>query len=230
MNRHFLEFASKLNINTDGEIQPLGALRPDQSMYDRQRTTRDIVINQRQVGMTTLELARDIWFVLQNKKMVTILTGSHPDDRTIVKDMLRTMLQTPGLDLPQIDERENSFLFCGTNSSAAPTISIRSQEHDELGRMKAKGRSGTINRLHVIEPAFFEKADDDLLYALLECVPSTEFGTEIILESCLPEHFKKVPRGMLFKELYKNALLNHSGWNVHVFGGPVPSLPFMNVP
>lgn len=207
----FAGFAAQLDIIPKGGNRQ--KLRPNaiQSAFEVTRSRRDIVLKPRQVGLTTWELARDVWYFLTRRgARVVVVCQSMADDAAIkeLADKLRVMfeslrsagVQIPGLDASTtqwlIPTRDASLKIIGAGASAASA--------------KKKGRSGTIHRLHVTELAFFEHADDTL-NALLECVPGPEYGTEVVLES--------TANGAAgwFYEAYQDAKAKRSSFRSHFF-------------
>ncbi len=86
-----------------------------------------------------------------------------------------------------------------------------------------KGRGGTLNRLHVTEPAFFEHPETTM-NALLESVPMRP-GTEVVFES--------TPNGVAnyFHNLFTNAQAGRNEYTAHFFpwfANPEYELPILN--
>ena len=180
----FPGFAAQLDIiPKGGERQKL---RPNaiQSAFEVSRSGRDIVLKPRQVGLTTWELARDVWYFLTRKgARVVVVCQSMADDAAIkeLADKLRVMfgsLRDAGIIIPGLDDRSTTQWLLPARDASLKIIGAGAS----AASAKKKGRSGTIHRLHVTELAFFEHADDTL-NALLECVPGPEYGTEVVLES-----------------------------------------------
>ncbi len=179
--RDFLYFASLLSIvNKAGNRAPL-APNAIQLTFEAVRTLRDIVLKPRQIGFTTWELARDLWFFLFRPSARVVIVVQSSSDHAGLLDTnakLRVMfesLRVHGFDLP-----------FRTESISEWHIGDASLRIVEAGASEAaaskKGRSGTIHRLHITELAFFEFAQTTL-NAILECVPSEENGSEIVIES-----------------------------------------------
>lgn len=162
-------------------------LRPRwiQSAFEVERSGHDIVLKPRQVGLTTWELARDIWYFLTKEGVrVVIVCQSSQDDAATkeISEKLSVMfegLADAGIDIPIatngetptkwiLKDRRSSLRIIGAGASEKAA--------------KKKGRSGTIHRLHVTELAFFEYAQATM-NAILECVPGKEYGSEIVIES-----------------------------------------------
>ncbi len=207
----FTAFASLLDIiPKSGQRQKL---RPNsiQIAFEVARSGRDVILKPRQVGFTTWELARDVWFFLTRKgARVVIVTQSMADDSAIkeLADKLRVMFESladAGVEIPDLQPSTTHWLIPSRDASLK-IIGAGASEKSA----KKKGRSGTIHRLHVTELAFFEHADDTL-NALEGCVPGREFGTEVILESTA-----NGAQG-LFHAKYQAAVRGRGGFKPHFF-------------
>lgn len=207
----FPSFAALLDIiPKSGERQKL---RPNaiQAAFETKRCGRDIILKPRQVGFTTWELARDIWFFLTRRgARVVIVTQSMADDSAIneLAEKLRIMFRSladAGIDIPGLDAATTKWVLPARDASLK-IIGAGASEKSA----KKKGRSGTIHRLHVTELAFFEHADETM-NALLACVPGPEFGAEIILESTANG------AAGLFFERYQAAKKGRGGFTPHFF-------------
>lgn len=206
----FPGFAALLDIIPKGGIrQKLSPLNAIQVRYCADRTPRDIVLKPRQIGFSTLEMARDIWFFLTRpgaRVVVVVQSMTTHEAAKSVSTTMRTMLD--GL------VREGASLEFRTDSATEWTLGDRSLRIIEAGASEAaatkKGRGGTISRLHITETAFYEFAEETL-NALLECVPGPEYGTEIVSES--------TPNGAggVFHEQYVAAAAGRSGYAAHFF-------------
>lgn len=177
-----------------------------QSEFEAARTGRDIVLKPRQVGLTTWELARDVWkFVCGRGQRVVIVVQSSEDDDQLkdVSNKLRIMfesLEALGLKLPFRGESVSEWLL--GDSSLRIVVAGASE-----ASAQKKGRGGTIARLHITELAFFEYAGVTL-NALLECVPATG---EIVIESTANG------ASGVFHERYQAAKLGKGGYKAHFF-------------
>lgn len=148
----------------------------EQQRFNRERSGRDIVLKPRQVGFSTLELARDLYFAI-TRTGVNVLVVVH--DAEIAGQLFLTLkhfaesLQSVR-KLPETiysNKRELVFAMgsavriveAGTTTTAA----------------EKKGRSGTVHRLHATEVAFWGAASETM-GAILGCVPS---DGEVVIES-----------------------------------------------
>jgi hypothetical protein len=154
-----------------------------QKLFCTERTGRDVVLKPRQIGFTTLEQARDVWQFLTVPGSRVVATCQSVTDRTPAKLLstnYRVMfdsLERAGLKLNFRSQGISEWVLASRDSS----LRIVEAGASETAANK-KGRAGTISRLHLSETAFYEYADETL-NALLECVPSREYGSEIVSES-----------------------------------------------
>lgn len=171
------------------------------------RTGRDIVLKPRQVGFTTLEEARDLWFALVHPgvsvAVVTIPDAKHLYTRKIVAD-LTYMLDQLGVD---VGARWSGTQVAFANGS---TVTV----FDAGGSAKAAdktGRSGTYHRAHLTEAAFYPFAAATIA-ALLKTIPSVEQGGEFVEESTANG------AGGVFHEHWQGAVAGLNGLRPHFFG------------
>jgi hypothetical protein len=200
------------------QIQPKGgggrirfALSPIQRQYDAQRTARDIILKPRQVYITTLEAARDLWFfVTRPGARVVVVCQSQTDGAPFkdIADKFRLFfdsLARAGLRLDFGREAVGEWSLPARDS----TMRIIQAGASEAAAAK-KGRGGTVNRLHVTEAAFFERAETTF-NSLLESVPGPEHGSEIVNES--------TPNGVggFYYDQWQAAIRHESGYRAHFF-------------
>lgn len=207
----FVRFCALLEIvPRSGVRQPLEP-NPIQRAYQETRTARDLVLKPRQVGLTTWELARDIWFfIVRPGARVVVVCQSMSDDAAIreCSEKLRIMFASlAARGLARNVEQRSATEWALPESDA--TLRIIGAGASEAAAEK-KGRSGTIHRLHVTELAFFEYARETM-NAILECVPGSEFGTEITIESTANG------AAGLFYEMYQAAKEGRSSYRAHFF-------------
>lgn len=207
----FIGFTGLLDILPKGGQRQKLILLPMQAAYCRARGPRDVVLKPRQVGFTTIELARDLWtFLTKPGARVVVVVQSMADDAAIkeVSEKLALMIRSlreAGIDLPFSTETGTSWRLPTLNSS----LKVIGAGASAAAAAK-KGRSGTITRLHLSEVAFFEFGEVTL-NAILECVPPPELGTEIVIES--------TPNGGAgaFFDRYKAAVAGQSGYTAHFY-------------
>lgn len=153
-----------------------------QNLFEANRTGRDIALKPRQVGFTTLELARDLWtFLTRDGARVVVVCQSVSDNSPakLLSGVLKGMiegLRSSGWSIQFDTDAWNEWVLPNGNSLRIISAGASDASADK------KGRAGTITRLHLTEVAFYEHADKTL-NALLECVPGPETGSEIVLES-----------------------------------------------
>lgn len=152
-----------------------------QRRFHERRTGRDIVLKPRQVGLSTEELARDIWRFLQPGQRVLLIcqtdaTSSYLKSFTAMAERMFDGLAANGLEIP-----------FGTRAAGSWSIPTRDSWFQiiESGASQAaankKGRGGTYSRVHSTEAAFYE-FPELTLNAVLEGVPNGP-DTEIVFES-----------------------------------------------
>jgi hypothetical protein len=205
----FPGFAQLLDIvDKDGHR---GRLRLNciQSAFEVSRTGRDIVLKPRQIGFTTSELARDIWYFLTKPgSRVVVVLQSQSDHGALNETSEKIRIMFDGL-VEQgfvLDFRTQSTSTWALGDSTLRIVEAGASEK-AAGK---KGRSGTIHRLHISEAAFFEYAEKTL-NALLECVPHFSKGTEIVIESTA-----NGPAGAYY-ERYMRAKLAGDEYVAHFF-------------
>ena len=198
---------------------------PIQTRYCERRTWRDIILKSRQVGMTTLELARDVWqFVRAPGQRVLVVCQSVADAappwKKVSADLKRMLagLKAAGLELDYGTESESMWTLPARDS----TLQIIEAGASEAAATK-KARGGTFTRIHLTEVAFFEHASLTT-NAMFEGVPRRP-GTEIVMES--------TPNGSgtWFHNQWLAAVSKESEYTAHFFpwfldpDGATPLLP-----
>jgi hypothetical protein len=181
-----------------------------QNLFEVNRTGRDVVLKPRQIGFTTLEVARDLWtFVAKPGARVVIVCQSTSDGAPakLISGVLILMISAlieAGWPLKFRTEAWNEWVLDNGNS-----LRIAVAGASETSASK-KGRAGTITRLHLTETAFYEYAATTL-NALYECVPGPETGSEIVSES--------TPNGAAgtFFEQCKSAQLGKTDFKFHFY-------------
>jgi hypothetical protein len=149
-----------------------------QRKFCEARTGRDIALKARQVGFTTLEEARDIWFAATrpgvNVVLVTIPDAKHLYTRKACAD-LEGMVDHLGVD---VGARWSGTQVGFANGS---TITVYDAGGSEKAASKT-ARSSTVHRVHLTEAAFYPYAQLTTT-ALLRALPSAEQGGELTEES-----------------------------------------------
>lgn len=182
-----------------------------QQQYNANRTARDIILKPRQVGVTTLEAARDIWFFLTKPGARVVVVCQSQTDQAPFKDVSEKFrlffdsLARAGLRLEFGRESFGEWSLPKRDS----TLRIIQAGASEAAAAK-KGRAGTVNRLHITEAAFFEHAETTF-NSILESVPGPEFGSEVVNES--------TPNGVggFYYEQWQSAVRHENGYTPHFF-------------
>ncbi len=177
----------------------------EQKQFNRDRTGRDVSLKPRQIGFTTEELARDLWFAMTRKGVnVQIIVHDKDLARQLWEAMLifKDTLDEVGLFPETRYSTEKEFVFKKSGSA------VRIVEAGATERAASKkGRSGTIHRLHMTEMAFWSAAYDTVGGVM----PSAELAQEIVIESTANG------QGGLFYEQVMAAQAGTSGYKLHFF-------------
>jgi len=149
----------------------------EQRRFCAERTGRDIVLKPRQVGFSTLELARDLYFAI-TRSGVDVLVIGH--DGLLVEQLFMTLrifadcLRKVGKLPRTLYSNKREIVFADTGSAVrvveAGATTVAAEK---------KGRSGTVHRLHATELAFWGAAAETM-GAVLGCVPA---DGEVVEES-----------------------------------------------
>lgn len=149
----------------------------EQKDFERFRTGLDLILKARQIGVTTLELARDFWFAVVNRGVNVLVIVHDPelaDQLFLNLRIFADCLQALGLLPRKRYSTKRELVFADTGSA------IRIVEAGETDRSASKkGRSGTIHRLHATEVAFWG-APAETMAAVLSAVPD---DGEVVIES-----------------------------------------------
>jgi hypothetical protein len=206
--KDFGAFATRLDIVDKEGVR--GKLRPNaiQSAFEvsRSENGRDIVLKPRQVGLTTWELARDLWVFLTKsaaRVVVVVQTDSEHKPLRETSEKIRIMLESLEADGLRFEWRAHNVSEWVLGDSSLRIIEAGASE----AKAQKQGRGGTIHRLHVTELAFFEFARETM-NALLEAVPSTG---EVCIESTANG------AAGVFHERYQRAKLGTSDYKPHFF-------------
>jgi hypothetical protein len=177
----------------------------EQRKFEQMRSGRDITIKGRQIGFTTMELARDLHFAI-TRKGVNVQVIVHDDK---IKDQLflnlRTMamgLKTIGLLPATLYSNKTELVFKDLDSA----VRIVESGSTSASAQK-KGRSGTIHRLHATEIAFWGAAAD----TWTAMSAAAELAEDIIIESTANG------AGGLFYEMVQAARFQRGGYKLHFF-------------
>lgn len=197
-------------IQKDGQHKKF-RLNAIQRLFCIERTGRDVVLKPRQIGFSTLELARDVWFFLTRPGARVLIvcqsiTGDGPINMLAATVRLYfDSLRRAGLDLRFSTEKANEWHLAGRNARLKIEVAGAS-----LAAAQKVGRAGTVDRLHCTETSVWEFAEETL-NAVLECVPERRTGSEIVIES--------TPHGAvgLFYRYCRAAAANENGYKLHFY-------------
>lgn len=201
----FCQFFVRITTDRPGVRVPLVWNRIQRRLMAR-RHGWDIVLKARQVGLTTLELARDLWFALcRNSVSVCVVVQPHKENlpRRKVVAQLRDMIDHLG---HSVGAEWSGAAVRFANQSTVTVLDAGGSE-EAAAKM---GRGSTYHRAHVTELAHFPFAAP-LLEALLAAVPTPERGGEFTVES--------TPRGVggAFYDMWTNAQAGTNGLRPHFF-------------
>ncbi len=161
-------------------------LTPIQAAYNEARTPRDVILKPRQVKITTIELARDVWFWLVKAGVGVIVLCQSSTEHKMLSELSErvgiffvAIKKNAGLDIQAELAKDTTATW--TLSSTNSVLSIVEAGASEKAAKK-KGRGGTPHRVHTTELAFWEFAGETVT-ALLNAVAAPEHGTEIVHES-----------------------------------------------
>lgn len=198
-----------VTISTKSGLRSNLVLNPIQARYCRERTPRDVILKARQLGMSTVELARDVWKFLQRGQRVVVVCQTDKNQTYLKKfssDINRMFdgLRRVGLELNFGVDAVGSWSLPDRDSF----LSVIESGASEAAAQK-KGRGATFTRVHVTEPAFYEYPELSL-NALLEGVSASR-DTEVVFES--------TPNGSgtWFHNLYLNAESGANGYRAHFY-------------
>lgn len=182
---------------------------PIQSRYNAARTWRDIILKPRQIGLSTIEIARDLWKFLQPGERVLLIVQTDANETYIEKfagefERMFEGLRRAGLALKFGKESTHKWTLPSIGSS----LQIMSAGAS-VAAAKKKGRSETYSRVHTTESAFYEHPELTL-NAVEEAVPNLS-NTEIVHES--------TPNGAgnWFHKKYINAKAKKGPYRAHFF-------------
>lgn len=177
----------------------------EQQRFERERSGLDIVLKPRQVGFSTLEIARDLWFAVTNRG-VNVLVIAH--DGELGQQLFLTLhimaecLKAVGL-LPKTRYSNKRELVFAETGSAVRIVEAGETDH----AASKKGRSGTVHRLHATEVAFWGAAAETF-GAVIQSVP---IGGEVCIESTANG------AGGTFYEDVQAAREGRSGYKLHFY-------------
>jgi hypothetical protein len=214
LERAFASFAGfcgllKVTGINDGLRMPM-RLTGIQRAYNASRTTRDIILKPRRVYMTTLEVARDLWWFLTKRGARVIIVCQSADDhgtRDEIADMLRTMLESLREHFPiKLDIENNLRLAWYERDSRLRIVEAGAT----LDTARTRGRGITVNRLHATEFAAWRHGVETLT-VLLNAMPQDPKQGEVVIES--------TPRGATgpYHERWQDAVSGKGNFTAQFF-------------
>lgn len=163
----------------DGRIPFI--LTPLQIQYNRARTNRDNLLKGRQVYVTSLECARDLWWFLTRLGAHVVIVVQSQTDMVALKDvsdkitLYISCLRALGVNLKFGVESATAWSLPERDA----TLRVIQSGASRMAAQK-KGRGGTVNRLHFTEMAFWEQGGATF-NSLMESV--SKHGSEVVNES-----------------------------------------------
>ena len=180
----FINFCAILEIkDKTGKYVPF-VLNTIQRMYFEAMTARDIVVKGRQVGMTTLLLALDIYrFLTEPGVNVLVMCQSKQDNgpRKKVIAELQHHFDTLAKLGVRVDFNKSNQGSWSLDNGATLTVDVAGASPKSAEKTS---RGGTVQVLHCTEVAYWDLAADTW-NGLSNCVPPPETGSRIVLE-CTP--------------------------------------------
>ncbi|MFD7521431.1 hypothetical protein [Paenibacillus chitinolyticus] len=196
----------KLFIRTKNKQVVNLLFNPIQVMYWAEKTKRDIILKPRQLGFSTLTIARFFECVI-NEENVTAVIIAHDSDSTLkmfqaVQLMYERLPEgkkeqlNNGRNKPKYGNKKE-FFFQGNNSR----IYVGTAGSDKFGR------SQTINYLLCSEVAFWPNPEE-IMTGLLQAVP---YDGEIVIESTANGV------GNHYHQTYEDAKKGKNNWTAHFY-------------
>jgi hypothetical protein len=187
------------------QVVPL-RFNPIQSMYWDAKTKRDIILKPRQLGFSTLTLARFFECVI-NEENVTAVVVAHDADST------QKLFQTVQLMYERLPEAKKEQLNNGKNK---PKYGNRKEYYFAGNNSRiyvgtagssSFGRGQTINYLLCSEVAFWPNPEE-LMTGLLQAVPP---DGEVVIESTANGV------GNYYHQTYEDAKRGKNTWKAHFY-------------
>lgn len=179
--------------------------RPEQRRFEDERSGLDIVLKSRQIGFTTVELARDLQYARTHsgvQVVIVVQDGAAKEQLFNGLKIMAAALERVGA-VPKPKYSTKTELHWADNNSTVRIIEAGNT--DEVA--KKRGRSGTIHRLHLTEVAFYGAAAETI-NALRDAVPKSG---EVVIESTANGI------GNVFHALVKQANEGKGPYKLHFF-------------
>jgi hypothetical protein len=155
--------------------------------FDAARTGRDQVLKARKLGMSTVEIGRDIWYWLMhpgaNVRVIVQTESEHGMQKDFARtiDLMLKSLVDKGLDIPLQAKAGGKGRWALSSTVGGGVLEVLEAGASEHTADK-KGRGGTTHRLHCTEIAFWEVAAATM-DSVLNSVTAPAPGTEVTIES-----------------------------------------------
>ncbi|MEQ9087107.1 MAG: hypothetical protein RIE23_07935 [Pontimonas sp.] len=217
-NRDFVEFCKFVRITPkDGQAIAFSYDKwfPAQRAFQRQRTRKDVVLKPRQVGFSTMEFIRDLFYALTHPNSTVAILAT---DDELAKDFLRRIRDVYSylseLDskvFPPLDPNRFKKIIAQANKlrlhNGSYILAISAGATEHTADKAARGSS--INRLHCSEVAFW-KEPDATMRAAFQAVPKT-LDSEVVIES--------TPNGLgtFFSKFVQKASEGENGYKLHFY-------------
>lgn len=183
----FLAFCDLLEIKpkdaTGGTGRIPFVLTPIQRAYCAARTPRDVILKPRQVKITSIELARDVWYFLTKPGVAVRVLCQSSTDHSMLNELservgviLESLRRNASLALTFVSETRTAWTLA--NGSSLKIVEAGASE----AAAQKKERGATLHRVHTTELSRWEYAGATL-GGMLEAVGKPEYGTEIVHES-----------------------------------------------
>lgn len=196
----------RLYIRTkDKKVVPL-VFNPIQAMYWADKTLRDVILKPRQLGFSTLTLARFFECAI-NEENVTVAIVAHDADST------QTLFQTIQLMYDRLPEAKKEQLNNGRNKpkygNRKEYYFVGNNSRIAVGTAGTPGfgRGWTINYLLCSEVAFWPDPET-LMTGLLQAVP---MDGEIVIESTANGV------GNFYYQTYTDGKSGETNWTAHFY-------------
>lgn len=172
---------------------------PVQRHYWQRKTKRDIIVKARQIGFSTVMLARYLCDTIRATATDTVTVGHETKAMQRMLSNVKTMLDSvPPQYKPVSTYNNKDELYFG---------GIESRYY--IGTFKGLGRSGKINNIHATEVAFWESAQaEERLQGYLQSVP---WNGSVVLEST------PYGAGGLFYRMVRAAEEGENDYRLHVY-------------
>jgi hypothetical protein len=196
-----------LEIRANGVLAPFGwdNWHEEQRDFERDRSGWDVILKSRQIGISTLELARDLQYARTHTGVQVVVVVQDEAAKAELFESIKIMaaaLEGLGLCPPPLYSTKTELRWADNRS----VVKILEAGNTEKNAAK-RGRSGTIHRLHATEVAFWTAASTTL-NSLLDAVPKSG---EVCIESTANG------QGTVFHAIVQLAMAGVGRYRFHFF-------------